>query len=78
LDSSLGERPSPQPEDTGGQQDRASSKTRSRQQKVHSLIDKVFSRKNLERAWHRVKKNHGSAGIDAVTVEQFALRQGYY
>lgn len=78
MDSSLCERPSPQPEDTGRPQDRASSTTRSRKQKVHSLIDKVFSRKNLALAWPRVKKNHGSAGIDAVTVEQFERRQGYY
>lgn len=78
MDSSLCERPNPHPEDTGRRQDRASSKTRSRKQKVHSLIDKVFSRKNLELAWQRVKKNRGSAGIDAVTVEKFELRQAYY
>ena len=27
--------------------------------KVHSLIDKVYKRKNLEIAWERVKANHG-------------------
>ena len=32
--------------------------------KVHSLIDKVYSRKNLELAWEKVKKNGGCAGIE--------------
>jgi hypothetical protein len=30
-----------------------------KKQKVHSLIDKVYSRKNLELAWEKVKKNRG-------------------
>lgn len=32
--------------------------------KVHSLIDKVYKRKNLEIAWERVKANRGSGGVD--------------
>ena len=32
--------------------------------KVHSLIDKVYKRKNLEMAWERVKTNQGSGGVD--------------
>ncbi len=32
--------------------------------KVHSLIDKVYKRKNLEISWERVKANHGSGGVD--------------
>jgi len=32
--------------------------------KVHSLIDKVYKRKNLEMAWEKVKENRGSGGID--------------
>jgi RNA-directed DNA polymerase len=32
--------------------------------KVHSLIDKVYKRKNLEMAWERVKANRGSGGVD--------------
>jgi hypothetical protein len=28
--------------------------------KVHSLIDKVYKRKNLEMAWEKVKANRGS------------------
>lgn len=41
-------------------------------------MDKGFRRKNLELAWPRVKKNHGSAGIDEVTIEKFERRQVYY
>ena len=32
--------------------------------KVHSLIDKVYQRKNLEMAWETVKANRGSGGVD--------------
>ena len=40
--------------------------------KVHSLIDKVYKRKNLEMAWERVKANRGSGGIDGQTLKDFA------
>jgi RNA-directed DNA polymerase len=40
--------------------------------KVHSLIDKVYKRKNLEMAWERVKANRGSGGVDGQTLEGFA------
>jgi RNA-directed DNA polymerase len=39
--------------------------------KVHSLIDKVYKRKNLEIAWERVKANHGAGGIDGESIEAF-------
>src|SRR6202008_1003708 len=39
--------------------------------KVHSLIDKVYKRKNLEMAWERVKENRGSGGIDGQSLEAF-------
>src|SRR5215471_5269065 len=39
--------------------------------KVHSLIDKVYKRKNLEMAWERVKGNRGSGGIDGQNLEAF-------
>jgi hypothetical protein len=35
-----------------------------RKQKVHSLVDKVYSRKNLKLAWERVRANK-------VTIEEF-------
>jgi len=40
--------------------------------KVHSLIDKVYKRKNLEMAWEEVKANRGSGGVDGQTLEGFA------
>jgi RNA-directed DNA polymerase len=40
-------------------------------QKVHSLVDKVYSRKNLKLAWERVRANHGASGADRVTIEEF-------
>ena len=40
--------------------------------KVHSLIDKVYKRKNLEMAWERVKANRGSGGVDGQSLEGFA------
>ena len=40
--------------------------------KVHSLIDKVYQRKNLEMAWEEVKANRGSGGVDGQTLEGFA------
>ena len=39
--------------------------------KVHSLIDKVYKRKNLEIAWERVQANHGAGGIDGESIEAF-------
>ena len=39
--------------------------------KVHSLVDKVYSRKNLKLAWERVRANHGASGPDKVTIEEF-------
>jgi group II intron reverse transcriptase/maturase len=40
--------------------------------KVHSLIDKVYQRKNLEQAWERVRANRGSGGVDGQSLEGFA------
>ena len=37
--------------------------------KVHSLIDKVYKRKNLEMAWETVKANRGSGGVDGQSLE---------
>ena len=39
--------------------------------KVHSLIDKVYKRKNLAMAWEKVKANRGSGGIDGQTLGAF-------
>jgi len=39
--------------------------------KVHSLVDKVYQRKNLEMAWEKVKANRGSGGVDGQSLEAF-------
>lgn len=46
-------------------------KLEGQKQKVHSLVDKVYSRKNLRLAWERVRANQGASGVDGVTVEEF-------
>jgi RNA-directed DNA polymerase len=56
-----------------------------------SLIDKVYALRTLRAAWRDVRANHGAAGVDHVTIEQFEadldthlarlseqLRQGSY
>jgi group II intron reverse transcriptase/maturase len=73
------ERPTTRTEETGKRQDPPASKTRQgKKRKVHSLIDKVFSRKNLALAWEKVKKNRGSAGIDEVSIAEFEARKEDY
>lgn len=42
-----------------------------RTRKVHSLIDKVYKRKNLEIAWVKVRANRGAGGIDGEGIEAF-------
>jgi len=73
------ERPNTRTEDTVKPQDPPALETgQGKKQKVHSLIDKVFSRKNLELAWEKVKSNRGSAGIDDVSIAAFEARREYY
>ncbi len=45
-----------------------------RKRKWHSLIDKVYSKRNLESAWQHVAANRGAAGVDGVTIGRFAER----
>ena len=40
--------------------------------KVHSLVDKVYSRKNLALAWAAVLRNRGAAGVDRESLKDFA------
>src|SRR6202041_3771080 len=42
--------------------------------KVHSLIDKVYQRKNLEMAWETVQAHRGSGGVDGQSLEGFAAQ----
>ena len=39
--------------------------------KVHSLVDKVYKRKNLELAWIRVRSNDGAGGVDGQSLADF-------
>ena len=39
--------------------------------KKHSLIDQVYDRGNLDRAFKAVRSNHGAPGMDGETIEQF-------
>lgn len=41
------------------------------EKKVHSLVDKVYKMKNLEKAWEKVKQNRGAGGIDGQSIEEF-------
>jgi len=43
--------------------------------KVHSLIDKVYKRKNLQIAWEHVKANQGTGGVDGESIEVFDQKQ---
>jgi RNA-directed DNA polymerase len=36
-----------------------------------SMMECVLDRENLNRAWQRVRANHGAPGIDGMTIEQF-------
>ncbi len=42
-----------------------------RTQKAHSLIGRVYDRRNLRQAWERVRKNKGAGGVDGVTIARF-------
>ena len=79
VERSMCERPHPRAEATATPQNPpASGSGQGKKQKVHARIDKVFSRKNLELAWAKVKKNRGSARGDDVTIGQFEARQEHY
>ena len=41
--------------------------------KVHSLVDKIYKKKNLELAWLKVKRNRGAGGIDGQGIETFEI-----
>lgn len=46
--------------------------------KWFSLMDKVYSPKNLRAAWEKVRRNRGSAGVDRQSVERFAEQAEKY
>jgi RNA-directed DNA polymerase len=46
--------------------------------KWFSLIDKVIRPQTLELAWHRVRSNHGAAGVDGQSIERFEAHAERY
>jgi RNA-directed DNA polymerase len=42
--------------------------------KWHSLIDKVYSEKNLRAAWKEVESKRGGGGVDGISIQRFAAR----
>jgi RNA-directed DNA polymerase len=41
-----------------------------------SLMDKVYSLKNLWSAWAKSAKNNGAPGVDGITIDRFEKRCG--
>ncbi len=35
------------------------------------LLAAILEQGNLSRAWHQVKANHGAAGVDGITIDEF-------
>lgn len=46
------------------------------ERKVHSLVDKVYKKKNLVLAWEKVKRNAGAGGVDGQSLEKFEEKLG--
>lgn len=46
--------------------------------KWYSLMDKVYARRTLEKAWKQVERNGGAAGIDRMSVDRFRVQQEGY
>ena len=43
--------------------------------KVSDVLEKVYEPGRLQMAWQQVRNNAGAAGIDQMTVEEFAQRE---
>lgn len=44
--------------------------------KWYSLMDKVYSRKSLAKAWSKVRRNKGSSGVDKQSINMFEHQAG--
>ena len=40
--------------------------------KIERVMERVYDRRRLYRAWQQVRKNAGAAGIDDMSVEDFS------
>ncbi len=40
--------------------------------RVSGVMERVYDRRRLQRAWRQVRANAGAAGVDNMTVEGFA------
>jgi group II intron reverse transcriptase/maturase len=45
--------------------------------KVSDVLVKVYEPRRLQQAWQQVRKNAGAAGIDQMTVDEFAQREAH-
>jgi len=50
-------------------------KSRRSEVKARQVLAKVYEPRRLQVAWQKVKRNAGAAGIDRMTVEEFAQRE---
>jgi RNA-directed DNA polymerase len=41
---------------------------------TEQLMEEVCNRENLVRAWKRVRRNQGSAGVDGMTIDDARVR----
>lgn len=46
--------------------------------KWFSLMDKVYALATLNTAWRQVRMNKGSHGVDGMSIERFAAKEGQY
>lgn len=76
-ETSFGERPRNPLERIQEKAPRSDS-SRREGRKVHSLIDKVYSHRNLGIAWEKVRANKGAGGIDGVSIERFEADKDKY
>jgi RNA-directed DNA polymerase len=49
-----------------------------KKRKEHTLIDKVYSWRNLYESWEKVKANRGAHGIDEVSIREFERNRDYH
>jgi len=43
--------------------------------KIEKVMQRVYDRRRLNRAWHQVRNNAGAAGVDKMSVQQFEQKE---